>query len=66
MRDRRSLVASFRSFQRSVCRIAGMPDYDAHVEHLKRNHPGTPVPSKQQFYEEFIRARYEDGPTRCC
>jgi uncharacterized short protein YbdD (DUF466 family) len=47
-------------------KIAGMPDYAAHLEHLRRRHPGQPVPSERQFYEEFVRTRYGDGPTRCC
>jgi uncharacterized short protein YbdD (DUF466 family) len=47
-------------------KIAGMPDYAAHVDHIHRYHPGKPIPSERQFYEDFIRARYQDGPTRCC
>lgn len=47
-------------------RIAGMPDYASYVEHLRRCHPALPEPSERQFYEDFIRARYEEGPTRCC
>ena len=47
-------------------KIAGMPDYDAHLEHLRRCHPEIPIPSEREFYEEFVRARYGDGPTRCC
>jgi uncharacterized short protein YbdD (DUF466 family) len=50
----------------AVRRIAGMPDYSAHVEHLRRYHPDRPVPTERQFYDEFTRARYSDGPTRCC
>jgi uncharacterized short protein YbdD (DUF466 family) len=46
--------------------IAGMPDYRSHLEHLRRCHPERPVPSERDFYEEFIRARYQSGPTRCC
>jgi uncharacterized short protein YbdD (DUF466 family) len=49
-----------------IRRIAGMPDYAAHLEHLHRSHPGSPVPTEREFYEEFVRSRYEDGPTRCC
>jgi uncharacterized short protein YbdD (DUF466 family) len=49
-----------------VRRIAGMPDYAAHVEHLRRRHPDRPIPTERHFYEEFVRARYGDGPTRCC
>ena len=46
--------------------IAGMPDYRAHLEHLHRNHPGRPAPTEREFYESFLRHRYQDGPTRCC
>jgi uncharacterized short protein YbdD (DUF466 family) len=49
-----------------VRRISGMPDYTAYVEHLRRSQPERPVPSPREFYEAFIRARYADGPTRCC
>ena len=59
----RSLVPSFLSVLR---RIAGMPDYAAHLEHLRRFHTEKPIPSEREFYEEFVRNRYEDGPTRCC
>ena len=59
----RSIVPSFLSFIR---RVAGMPDYAAHVEHLRRSHPERPIPTEREFYEEFVRNRYEDGPTRCC
>ena len=46
--------------------LAGMPDYAAHLEHLRARHPERPAPSEREFYEEFVRARYADGPTRCC
>jgi uncharacterized short protein YbdD (DUF466 family) len=59
----RSLVLSFLS---TIRRLAGMPDYAAHLEHLRRCHPECRIPSERQYYEEFIRARYTDGPNRCC
>jgi uncharacterized short protein YbdD (DUF466 family) len=43
-----------------------MPDYGAYAEHLRRCHPESAIPSEAQFYSDFIKARYEDGPTRCC
>lgn len=46
--------------------MLGMPDYTAYLEHLRRSHPDRPVPTEREFYEEFIRSRYDDGPTRCC
>ncbi len=51
---------------RVVRRVSGMPDYPAYVEHLRRCHPEQPVPSPREFYEDHLRARYADGPTRCC
>ncbi|MBA2627322.1 MAG: YbdD/YjiX family protein [Gemmatimonadales bacterium] len=47
-------------------RIAGMPDYGAHVAHLRRAHPDRPVPTRKEFFDEYLRTRYADGPTRCC
>jgi uncharacterized short protein YbdD (DUF466 family) len=46
--------------------IVGMPDYTAYTKHLRRCHPQLPIPSEKRFYEEFVNARYGDGPTRCC
>jgi uncharacterized short protein YbdD (DUF466 family) len=43
-----------------------MPDYRAYVEHLRACHPDRPVPSEREFYDEYVRTRYGDGPTRCC
>jgi uncharacterized short protein YbdD (DUF466 family) len=43
-----------------------MPDYAAHLEHLRRYHPAQAIPTEREFYEEFIGNRYADGPTRCC
>jgi uncharacterized short protein YbdD (DUF466 family) len=69
LRTRAGAVPSLRPFRRFLAylrRIAGMPDYAAHVEHFRRCHPHFPVPTERQFFEDFIRARYGDGPTRCC
>jgi uncharacterized short protein YbdD (DUF466 family) len=51
---------------RAVRRVAGMPDYAAHVEHLQRFHPGCPIPSERDYFDQFVRTRYGDGATRCC
>ena len=47
-------------------RIAGMPDYGAYVEHLHRRHPERMPPTEREFFEQYVAARYGDGPTRCC
>jgi uncharacterized short protein YbdD (DUF466 family) len=49
-----------------VRRVAGMPDYEAYVAHLRRCHPGRAVPSEREYYEDYVANRYGDGPTRCC
>jgi uncharacterized short protein YbdD (DUF466 family) len=46
--------------------VAGMPDYAAYVDHLRRHHPERAVPSEREYFAEYVRARYGDGPTRCC
>ena len=56
----------FLTFLTFLRRVAGMPDYVAHVEHLRRYHPERPVPTEREFFDQFTRSRYGDGPTRCC
>jgi uncharacterized short protein YbdD (DUF466 family) len=65
-REGAGLRDAVRALMTAVRRIAGMPDYRAHLEHLRRCHPERAIPSEREFYEEFVRARYADGPTRCC
>jgi uncharacterized short protein YbdD (DUF466 family) len=60
------MLGRIAKFLRMLRRVAGMPDYAAHLEHLRQCHPGEQVPTERQFYEEFLRSRYADGPTRCC
>jgi uncharacterized short protein YbdD (DUF466 family) len=43
-----------------------MPDYSAHVEHLRRCHPGSPLPTEREFFEEYLKSRYSEGTSRCC
>ena len=61
--DRARLLQRIISAVRAV---AGMPDYQAYVAHLRRCHPERPVPTERLFYDEFVKRRYGDGPTRCC
>jgi uncharacterized short protein YbdD (DUF466 family) len=67
-RERNRAVAAplMRRVAAAIRRISGMPDYAAHVEHLRRCHPDRQPPSEREFFEEYLRARYADGPTRCC
>ena len=47
-------------------RLFGMPDYAAYCEHLRAHHPDRSLPTEREFFDQFVRARYGDGPTRCC
>lgn len=49
-----------------IRRITGMPDYTAYVAHCRAAHPDRPVPSEREFFEDYLRRRYDGGPTRCC
>ena len=55
-----------QDFLATLRRIAGMPDYTSYVDHLRRCHPELPVPTESQYFQDFVRTRYGDGPTRCC
>jgi uncharacterized short protein YbdD (DUF466 family) len=55
----RRVVANLR-------RIAGMPDYEAYVRHLRRCHPSRPIPSEREYFDRYLEERYGNGPTRCC
>jgi uncharacterized short protein YbdD (DUF466 family) len=58
--------AELTELVRALRRVMGMPDYQAHLEHLRRFHPDRPRPTEREFFDDFVRARYTDGPTRCC
>ena len=49
-----------------VKRIAGMPNYEAYLEHLRTCHPECPLPSEGEYYELYLKGRYEGGGMRCC
>ena len=54
------------AFLATLRRLLGMPDYDAYVAHLRARHPDRAIPTEREFYDDYVRARYADGPTRCC
>lgn len=65
-RNEGTILSRIPAFLSVLRRIAGMPDYSAHIEHLRRCHPASALPSRREFYDSFVRSRYGDGPTRCC
>ena len=61
-----SAGAALSGLLSAIRRIAGMPDYAAHLEHLRRCHPERAVPTEREFFEQWVQARYRDGGSRCC
>jgi uncharacterized short protein YbdD (DUF466 family) len=61
-----SVTTVLHSIQILLRRVAGMPDYQRHLEHLRRCHPERPIPTERQYFEQYLEGRYQDGPTRCC
>lgn len=55
-----------RRIASAIRQLTGMPDYAAYREHARRCHPDRPPLSEREFFDSFVRARYGDGPTRCC
>ncbi len=60
------MSVEFRRLIGALRRVAGMPDYDAYLAHLRACHPERPVPTRREFFDQYVTARYGDGPTRCC
>jgi len=48
--------------------MVGVPDYDTYVAHRKAHHPGHPIMSYREFFEERQVARYacEKGRLKGC
>jgi uncharacterized short protein YbdD (DUF466 family) len=48
--------------------MVGLPDYDTYVAHVSRTHPGTAVPTREEFFRMCQDRRYggRGGGFRCC
>ncbi len=55
-----------REFVTAVRRIVGMPDYEAHVAHLRACHPEMAVPTEREYFEKFLERKTAGGGARCC
>ena len=63
---RATLREHWLRLSRAVRRMAGVPDYDTYVEHMRLHHPGQPVLGFEAFFRERLEARYRSGGGRCC
>lgn len=60
------LRAGFAEIRRTLHRLAGMPDYAGYLEHQRRCHPDRPPLTEREFFEEYLRTRYDPARSRCC
>jgi uncharacterized short protein YbdD (DUF466 family) len=60
------IVRSWNVVVAAARRIAGIPDYNAYVAHLKSHHPERAIPAERDFFAERQQARYRAGGGRCC
>jgi uncharacterized short protein YbdD (DUF466 family) len=62
----RRTAGIWRRLVSATRRIAGIPDYDAYVAHLRSHHPERAVPTAADFFANRQQARYQSGGGRCC
>lgn len=56
----------WRALSWYVKEVTGEGDYERYVAHLRRTHPGRPVPSPREFWRQNY-AEQDANPTgRCC
>lgn len=60
------LWAGARGVARWYSAINGGQDYQRYVDHLRRNHPGCPVPSERQYWRDRYAEAERNPTTRCC
>lgn len=60
------LFAAARAVARAVPAVVGAPDYERYVAFLREADPGRPVPSRAEFEQERLAARYARPGARCC
>jgi uncharacterized short protein YbdD (DUF466 family) len=63
------LRTAYKWAARAARLMVGVPDYQTYVEHRRAAHPGEPIMTYPQFYENRLQARYtidKDRLRGCC
>jgi uncharacterized short protein YbdD (DUF466 family) len=63
------LRTTYKWAARAARLMVGVPDYETYVEHRRSAHPGEPVMTYEEFYENRLKARYtidKDRLRGCC
>ena len=64
LRDR--LRAAARDGARAARAVAGVPDYERYLAHMRRHHPHVAPLTRPAFVLDRERARYDRPGARCC
>lgn len=64
IRDR--LRGMARAATRAAHLMAGLPDYEAYLAHMREHHPDRRPASRAEFVAECQKRRYGGGMSRCC
>ncbi len=49
-----------------ITSVMGDKDYERYLAHMRRVHPGEPVPSERQFWRERYAEADTNPGARCC
>ena len=60
-----SAHTAWRQLMAYLRAVAGMPDYEAYLVHLRRAHPERAPLSREQHFAQHMEQRYT-GVSRCC
>jgi len=55
-----------RTLARILRAVAGVPDYDCYVAHMRARHPGCALLSEDEFVRRRLDERYARPGSRCC
>ncbi len=63
---RSRLVRLWRAAGRTANLMIGVPDYESYVAHCRKHHPERTPMSREEFFRNRLKARYDSGRTGCC
>ncbi len=55
-----------RGVRAAYHQVFGIPDYEAYLDHIKREHPGCAPMSRREFFAASLDRKYTRKGPRCC
>ena len=60
------LGAAWRRAGAVLRAVAGVPDYERYLAHMRERHPGQAVLTRDEFARRRLVERYERPGSKCC